>query len=58
MSKGFDYKIKYMQAYIHIRKHQYVQIRLPQSAREEQLMNQAYTIAKQTMKQMGKQINV
>lgn len=58
MFNHFDYKIRYIQAYIHHMKRQNVQIRLPQGPREELLMNQAYTIAKETMKQMGKKINV
>jgi hypothetical protein len=58
MHGNYSYKIKYIQAYIHHMKHASVQIRLPQSQREEHLMNHAYTIAKSTMNKMGKEINV
>jgi len=55
---NYPHKIKYIQAYIHHMKHTQVLIRLPQSQREVLMMDQAYTIAKHTMKQMGKDIHV
>ena len=58
MINDLDYKARYIQAYIHHMKGRDVRIRLPQSQREEHLMNQAYTIAKNTMLKMGKKINV
>jgi hypothetical protein len=58
MLKGLDYKVKYIQAYIHHMKQQNVQIRVPQSQREEHLLNHAYTIAKNTMNKLGKTIRV
>ena len=35
-----------------------IQVRLPQSQREEHLLNQAYTIAKNTMTKLGMTINI
>ena len=56
--QDYPYKIKYVQAYIHHMKGSTVQIRIPQSPREELLLNQAYTIAMHTMKQKCKTFNV
>jgi hypothetical protein len=39
-------------------KQQRVQIRLPQSSREEHLLNHAYTIAKKKLNELGKDINI
>lgn len=58
MLKGLDYKVRYVQAYIRHMKRQSVQIRIPQGQREEHLLNHAYTIAKKTMNEMGKEIKV
>ena len=58
MLKGLEYKVKYIQAYIHHMKRQNVQIRIPQSPREEHLLNHAFTVAKKTMNEMGKEINI
>jgi len=58
MNGEYLHKIKYVQAYIHHMKGASVQIRLPQSPKEELLLNQAYTIAIHTMKLKGQTFNV
>jgi len=56
--KDLSYKVQYIQAYIHHMKQKNIQVRLPQSQREEHLLNQAYTIAKNTMTKLGMTINI
>jgi len=54
----YGHKIQYVQAYIHYMKGSHIQIRLPQSQREQHLLNHAYVIAKNKMNKMGKEINI
>lgn len=53
--KSLDYKIRYVQAYIHYMKGATVKINMPRNQREEHMLNHAYTSAKHKMNQMGKE---
>lgn len=56
--RSYDHKVKYLEAYIHFRKHKHVKIRLPQTMPEQNLMNHCYHAAISYMNSIGKQIHV
>jgi len=56
MNDRLDYKIRYVQAYIHYMKGAMVKINIPQNQREEGMLNHAYLSAKIKMNQMGKEL--
>lgn len=53
-----DYRVRYVQAYIHYRKHVNVKINRPRNQHEDDLLNRAYVLAKQHMNQIGKSLHV
>jgi len=55
---GLSQKIRYLEAYIHYRKNLSIKINLPKSERELYLTNHCFTMAKNYMNSIGKNLRV
>lgn len=51
-------KIRYIEAYIHYRKNKSIKISVPQNEREMHLTNHCFTLAKNYMNSIGKDLRV
>jgi len=55
---GLSQKVRYLEAYIHYRKNLSIKINLPKSERELYLTNHCFTMAKNYMNSIGKNLRV